>query len=154
MIESSLPFDLPPAHAQANSAHADVLAPGVFRVEAGAQFQDGGNFAVDAHAAGGAVERAGQDLQQGALARPIAADHAHHLPAPNVEVDVLQRPKFFMARLAGDHLPEHVGRPAVDLVHLGEIADLDDRLGGLRFPRRGDAVNEYFAVNTHHISGG
>ena len=100
-------------------------------------------------AAGGAVERAGEDFQQRALACAVAADHAHHLAAPDIEGDVPQRPELLVARLAGDHLPEHVRRPAVDLVHLGEIADFDDRFRVLRFHRPTDAVSEIFAFVTH-----
>ena len=46
-----------------------------------------------ADAAGGLVERAGEDPQQRALAGAVAADHAHHLAAAHLEGDVRAAPR-------------------------------------------------------------
>src|SRR5439155_922839 len=110
------------AHPQAHAADIDVVAPGSFGMEAGPQLEDGGNLAVDLQVAGGLVEGAGQDLEEGALAGAVGADDADDLAAIDLEGHVLEGPEIAVALLAGEDLPEDVVRLGIDLVQFGEVA--------------------------------
>src|SRR3546814_11612771 len=63
-------------------------------IEAAAQFQQRGDAAVDAARALARGQRAGQHLQQGRLARAVAADDAHGLALPHLQVDPAPRPEL------------------------------------------------------------
>jgi hypothetical protein len=72
----------------------DVLPAGELGIEAGAQFQQRGDAAVDDDRSGRGLEDAADQLQQGALAGAVAADDADRFAAPDVEGDILQRGEF------------------------------------------------------------
>ena len=78
LIEFAL--DLRALHAQDGAVEIDVLAPGQLGVEAGAHFQQRANPPVDFAVAFGGVGDAREDLEQGALAGPVAPDDAEDLP--------------------------------------------------------------------------
>ena len=61
-------------------------------VEAGADFEQRGDAALDLDLAGGRGGDAGEDFQQGRFPRPVAADDAEDLALFDLEVDVLERP--------------------------------------------------------------
>ena len=69
----------------------DVLAPRDLRVEAGPELDQRGDAAGGLEAAGGRLEDAGDQLEQGRLARAVAADDAERLAARDLERDVLDR---------------------------------------------------------------
>src|SRR5690606_19982574 len=101
-----------------------VLPAGEFRVEAAAQFQHGRHAAANSDFAFGRRERAGDDLQQRALARAVAADHAQPLAGHEVKTDVFEGPEVAVVlsadAVAPDRLLESILRPAVDLVALAQ----------------------------------
>ena len=68
-------------------------------MEAGAHLQQRAHPPVDLGFALGRLGDPGQDLQQRALAGPVAADHAQHLAIMNIEIDVLQRPETVIGLL-------------------------------------------------------
>ena len=81
--------------------------------------------AADRDVAGRMVERSGQHLEQGALARAIATDHPHDLAPFDIKRYIAECVELAMVRAARDQFPEHVGRLAINLVRLAEVADLD-----------------------------
>ena len=80
-------------HAQDRAVHVDVFAAGQLGVEAGADLQQAGDPAADDGPAGGRFGDAAEDLQQRALARPVAADDADDLALVDLERDVLEGPE-------------------------------------------------------------
>ena len=63
------------------AVEVDVVAAGEFRVEAGAEFEQRGDAPVHRDGAGGGLQDAGHDLQQGALAGAVFADDAEGFAA-------------------------------------------------------------------------
>ena len=80
------------AHAENGAAHVDVFAAGELGVKAGADFEQAADASVNFGVAFGGAGDAGQDLQQRALARAVAADEADDFALADFEIDVLQRP--------------------------------------------------------------
>lgn len=106
----------------------DVFAASEFGVESGAQFQQGGDAAVNLQAAGGGFADAADELQQGAFAGAVAADDADGFAALDVKANVVQRVEFLAAfGAAGD---ESVQRVCVGPVGFGEVAGRDDDVVG------------------------
>ena len=85
--------DVALAEAVDGAVHVDVLAPGEVGVEAGAQLQHRGDGAADLHRARVRRDDPRQQLQEGALARPVVAHDRHRLARADVEVDVVDRPE-------------------------------------------------------------
>ena len=61
----------------------------------------GGEPAADFDPAGGRRRDAGEQLQEGALARAVRSDHAERFAADHVERQVAKRPEHFRAALPG-----------------------------------------------------
>ncbi len=85
-----LALDLLAGQAEHGAVDEDVLPARDLGVEAGAQLDQGGHAAGDRDAAGGGLEHAGDQLEQGGFARAVAADDAERLAPADGEVDVLQ----------------------------------------------------------------
>jgi hypothetical protein len=73
------------AHAHDGAVEVDVLAAGELGVKAGADFEQAGDAAFDLDLAGSGGGDARQDLEQGALARAVAADDAEHFALLDLE---------------------------------------------------------------------
>ena len=81
-------------HAQDRAVQVDVLAPGQLGVKAGAHLQQAAHPPVDLGPPAGRLGDAGEDLEQRALARAVAADDPHHFALLHLEGDILQRPEL------------------------------------------------------------
>ncbi len=88
-----LPGDLAALHAQDGAVQVDVLASGELGVESGSDLEQAPDATSDPHLARAGLGDPAQDLEQGALARPVAPDDADRLARLDVEVDVFQRPE-------------------------------------------------------------
>ena len=137
-------------HAQAEAAHADVLAPGVVRVEAGPQLQDGGQTPLHRHASAGGGERAREDLQERALAGAVVAHEAQHLAARDLEIHAPQGPEGLVARPAEEPLLQHRAAGGVDPEALADVRAAD-RGGGAhsRSPKSGRSSQKMRAPRAH-----
>ena len=74
-----LALDLPALHPQDGAVQIDVFPAGQLRVKAGAHLQERSHPAPNRHPPLGGLGDAGEDLEQGALAGPVAADDAQNL---------------------------------------------------------------------------
>ena len=83
--------DLALGQAEHDAVDEDVLAAGDLRVEAGAELDQRRDAAVDVHRAAGRLRDAGDELQQRALAGPVAADDAERAPGRHREGHVVAR---------------------------------------------------------------
>ena len=104
------PADLGPAHAEDRAVEVNVFASGELGMESRADFQERAHASVDL---GGAVRRLrdpGQDLQQRALPRSVAADDSDHLALADFEVDVAQRPEQIVALIGTPTATQEPGR--------------------------------------------
>jgi hypothetical protein len=82
-------------------------------MEAGTDFEEGADAAVNLRPAGGGASDAGKDFEEGGLAGAVAADEAEDFAFADFEGDILQRPEgfFFFAAKGSDGLRESaVGR--------------------------------------------
>ena len=75
-ISSKRSLDLALGQAEHDAVDEDVLAAGDLGMKAGAELDQRGDAAVDAHRAARRLGDAGDELQRGALARSVAADDA------------------------------------------------------------------------------
>jgi hypothetical protein len=127
--------DLGRAQSQHGRGDEHVLAPGQFRVEAGAELEHGGDPAVHLERAGARADDAARDLQQRRLAGSVAAHDAEAFAAPRLEIDVAERPEIavMLAPAAGEGLAQPVDRTRVDLVSLAQPRGADGDLR--RHPR-------------------
>ncbi len=71
-----LGVDLGAGEAEDGGVEVDVFASRELGVEAGAEFEQGGDASLDRHYAGGRTECGGDELEQRAFARAVAADEA------------------------------------------------------------------------------
>jgi len=85
------PPDLALREAEHGAVDEDVLAPRNFGVKTGAKLNHGGDPPGDGDPPGGRLEHAGDQLQEGGLARAVAADHPERLAAGDREVDAGER---------------------------------------------------------------
>src|SRR5262245_1956160 len=87
----------------------DVPPPGKLRIEPHAQFENGGDAAVDAHRSFGRTQSAGNQLEQRALACAILSDDADRLAWLNAEVDMTEHPalldRLHRGAKPGEHPP-------------------------------------------------
>ena len=67
-------LDLRPPHAEDGTAHVHVFAAGELGMESGARLEERADSTLDPHPAFRRGDDAGQDLEQGALARAVSAD--------------------------------------------------------------------------------
>ncbi len=104
-----------------------VLPPGEIRVEAETELEKRGNASFDAYAAARRHRRAGQDFQQGALARAVRAYHTERLTRSDGEAHVAQHPARFVRRPPAAAQPFAEPSPAVGIpfVSLAEVVDVD-----------------------------
>ena len=72
-------------HAEDRSVQEHVVPAGQFGVKSGANLQERGDAPAQDGAAGGGFGDAREQLEQGGLARAVAADDAHHFPGLNRE---------------------------------------------------------------------
>jgi hypothetical protein len=93
--------DLLDGEAEDAAVDEDVLASSELRVEAAAEFEQRRDVAAQRDGSLGRRHRAGEDLEQGALAAAVPADDADGLAAADGEVHVPQRPE-----LAGPRSPQ------------------------------------------------
>ena len=90
---------LGPGKTDLGGVEVHVLAPGVFHVETAAQFQQGGDAAMHIDVPRAGPQRPGDDLQQRGFARPVAAQDADALTAPDIERQLVQRGEIPMQRV-------------------------------------------------------
>ena len=83
--------DLGALHAEDGAIQEDILAPGQFGMEAGADLEQRTDAAVDPDLAFGGFGDARQDLEQGALACAVAPDDAQHLSLLHIEGNIVER---------------------------------------------------------------
>src|SRR5262249_34943909 len=81
-------------HPKDGAIEEDILAPGQLRVKASADLQEARDPPAQQNAPLGRLCDAAEDLEQSALAGPVAPDDADDLGLFNVEAHVLERPKF------------------------------------------------------------
>ena len=122
-------------HAHDGAIHVDVLTAGKLGVEAGADFEEGGDAALILDAAGARRGDVGEELQEGALAGAVLADDAENLALLYFERDITESPDVIGVAFGGavvgladlevrillaedGHLP-----PAVEVVTEGAGAD-------------------------------
>ena len=118
------PLDLGAAETGDRGEQARVLASGEVGVHRRAELEDGRHPALDAHLARGGPQVAGDQLEQGRLARPVATDDSHRAPALDREVDATQRPVLVHegATPPEQRLEQTVLGAAVEPVALAEVA--------------------------------
>ena len=80
------------AHAEDGAGEEDVFAAGELGMEAGADFEEAADAAVNFGVAGGGVGDAGEDFEQSGFAGTVAADEAEDFAFLDVEGDVFERP--------------------------------------------------------------
>lgn len=93
--------DLGFAHAHDGAVHVDILSASELRVEACADFQQGGDPATGTDGAGSWGGDTRQELQQGAFAGTVLADDANDVALLYLEVDVTQCPYVFGVTFGG-----------------------------------------------------
>ena len=95
VVEASA--DVTRGEAQDGAVQVDVLATGQFRVEAGTQLEERREATVDFRCALVGSEDSGQHLQQGALARAVAADDPERGAVRDLQVQAPECPEFLVA---------------------------------------------------------
>ena len=108
-----LPVDLGLVHAEDRPVQVHVLATGQLGVEPGAHLEQAADTAPQPDLAGRRRRDPGEQLQQGALARPVAPDEPQHLALVHVEAHVLEGPELLLLRP-----PQRVPHPVEG--HLGQ----------------------------------
>src|SRR5271165_1914071 len=88
--------DVALAHAQDGAGEESVFAAGEFGVEAGADFEEAADAAVDGGVAGGGAGDAGEDFEQGGFAGAVATDQAQDFAFADIEGDVFEGPEGFL----------------------------------------------------------
>ena len=84
------------AETEQGARHEHILAPGHIGVKAGADFEQGAHLATKKGSTRGRIGDAGENLQERALARPVATDQPDQLASLDLEVDILQRPEVIL----------------------------------------------------------
>src|SRR5690242_8710976 len=82
-------------HAENGAGEKRVFAPGQLGMEAGADFEERADAAVDFRPAFGGASDAGEDLEQRGFAGAIAADEAENFAFVDVERNVFEGPEGF-----------------------------------------------------------
>jgi len=111
LVELALNFDF--AHAQDGAIEKNVFAAGELGMEAGAYLEQAGDAATDAHPASRGFCDAAENLEQGTLAGPIAADDAQHLALLYFERDIFESPEL-LARWSRSAVAPVAGVPALE----------------------------------------
>src|SRR5262245_15413154 len=106
-----------------------VPPPAKLRMEPHAQFEHGGDAAVDAHRSFGRTQGAGNQLEQRALARAILSDDADRLARLKAEVNMTEHPalldRLHLSAKPGKHPPPFA---AVTPVGLPQVLYTQDGL--------------------------
>ena len=127
-------------HPHQRTVQVDVLPAGQVLLEAGTQLQQPGQLAPHGHLAIRGLQHAADALEQGRLARAVAAQDADGLPFPDGQRDAVERPEV----LGGLALAP-VDQPLLDRLVLAvgqaealrDVADVDREIAhALRAPRR------------------
>ena len=137
---------LPPGDAEDRAVQEDVLAARELRVEAASQLEERRHAAAHLDLAFARDLGTRDDLEERALAGPVASDDTQRLPGPDLDRHPPQRPKVRVVRLPASE--ESLLQPVLRLrVHLVTLADVPqrDRGNGTRPERRGRRV----AVRRH-----
>ena len=115
-------------HFGAGDAHdfavnEDVFAPGEFRIEACAEFEERRNASAGNDASGGGLKDAADDLQQRALSAAIGADEADDFAAIDAERNIPQRPEVLVEGGAaeGVEFANPVKRSLVESIAFGDV---------------------------------
>src|SRR5882672_1400015 len=107
----------------------DVQPPGKLGIETHAQFENGGDAAVDAHQSFGRMQGAGNQLEQRALACAILSDDTDRLARLNAEVKMTEHPalldRLHRGAKPGEHPPPFA---AVTSVSLAQVLYMQDGL--------------------------
>lgn len=94
-VESAFGFRM--GQAKDSGIEVDVIAAGEFGIEAAAELEQSSDAALNLDDAGGRLEDAGDDLQQGAFAGAIFSDDAEGLSAADGEGDIVEGFEIAMA---------------------------------------------------------
>src|SRR6266404_2967211 len=96
------------AHAEDGAGEESVFAAGEFGMEAGADFEEGADAAMNFGPAGSGAGDTGEDFEKSGFASAVAADEAEDFAFFDFEGDVFQRPKrfFFLSAQRGDRGPQ------------------------------------------------
>ena len=110
--------DLARGESQDRAVEVDVIAAAEFRIEAGAEFEQGGDASVNIDRAARRMQDPGHHLQERALAGAVFPHNAEGLAALHLEADVVERPEILVAlqTIQGQQLLEAVARRVVDRV--------------------------------------
>ena len=134
-----LPVDLLLLHAEDGPVEEGILAARQFAVEAHADLEQRADAAAHLDAALAGLGHAREDLEQRALARPVATDDADNIALRDLEGDIVERLEhgqlFGLAALQrrGGARDDRLAQGFValarggDLVFLGEVLDADRR---------------------------
>ena len=137
---------LAPRDAEDRAVQEDVLAARELRVEAASQLEERRHAAAHLDPTFARDLGTRDDLEERALAGPVASDDTQRLPGPDLDRHAPQRPKVRVVRLPASE--ESLFQPVLRLrVHLVALADVPqrDRGGRTRPDRRGRPV----AVRRH-----
>ena len=96
-----LPGDLVPAHAHDGALHENVFTTREVGMKAGRHFDERSDTPANPAGAPSRLQDAGEEFQDGRLARPVGADDAHGLAWRHFERDILQRPEVLFAKHVG-----------------------------------------------------
>ena len=102
--------NLVPVEPEQRGIHAQVFHATVVRLEAGAQFEQCRDSAIDPDRTNAGVLYPGNQLQQGRLAGAVGADQGHRLAAANLEGNVFQHLRAVGAAVSRKQAP-HRGQP-------------------------------------------
>jgi hypothetical protein len=123
----------PAAHAEDGAVEKEVLASGELRVKPGADLEEGGDASPGPSDARRGFRDPSEDLEQRALARPVAPDDPEGMSFLDREADVTQRPDLLRppappepAQRGGGSLPQTCrGLVFTEAVALAHLVDLD-----------------------------
>lgn len=136
-----LAIHLVAADAENGAGEVDILAARKLGVEARTEFEERGDAAADVTLAFGGLERAGENLQEGALTGAVATDDAEGLAFRDAERDVAHGGDVGRV-VVGDvflteaqTVSEQLAKLHLAAVDLAQIDDLDGRRHGDGGPR-------------------
>lgn len=113
--------------AEEGGVEVDVLAAGEIGVEAGAEFEERGDAAVDGDAAVVGLGQAGDEAEQGAFAGAVGADDGHVFALFDAKGDIAEGPESLVGSAPepiDDALPEEL-TVSVAGERLGDVLELD-----------------------------
>src|SRR5579863_8242638 len=143
--------DLAASHAEDGAVEEDVLAAGELVMEAGADFEEAADAAVNGGLADGGLGDARQNLQERRFAGAVASDEAENFAFLYVEGDVLERPEGLLrprakqAQRVAQGAAELLRQQPVGLVMahakaLADVLDANDSGGQRNTPQQPNRV--------------